>query len=437
MARVFLIGAGPLPGSNPDSLGFAQLRTRWFLQALSAKHEVCVVLLQGCEQPVGEHATVDPAEGDWIARLSGQLEAFAPDVVVSAAPYDTARAAAMCAGERPLWVDVPGDPFAEAQAKASHTGDSVAYREMRAAYGPALARADAFSGISEAQRHALVGQLGILGRLEGAPIELDWVFSLPAVYDFGDLLEADVRTREPKTPLTVALSGGYNTWLDGEGLLEGLHRAMGRADVRVVSTGGAIEGHHGDTYRSFQEQACSGPHADRFTFHGWVPHHEVPLCLETAHVGISLDRPGFEPELGTRTRLLFFVHQGMEVITTLGCDLCREMEHLVHGVPSGDPEALARVLVELYEQGQDGRATQAAREHLLDRYTLDSVMAPLLQWVENPARVAAVDDPTASLGEELARVRAELAAVHATPTWKASGILKRSAQQLGRIRGGD
>ena len=219
------------------------------------------------------------------------------------------------------------------------------------------------------------------------------------------------------------------------------YQAMDRVDVRVVSTGGAISNHHGETYRAFRDKAASGPHADRFTFHGWVPHHEVPGCLEQAHVGISLDRPGFEPELGTRTRLLFFVHQGMEVITTLGCDLCREMEHLVHAVPNASPEALARVLVTLYERGQDGRAAQAARAHLLERYALESVMAPLLHWVENPARVAAVEDPSAHLSEELARVRAELAAVHATPTWKASekavGILRRSAQQLGRTRGGE
>jgi hypothetical protein len=59
---------------------------------------------------------------------------------------------------------------------------------------------------------------------------------------------------------------------------------------------------------------------------------------------------------------------------------------------------------------------------------LEQVMAPLMDWVESPVRIPQVEDRSAALAEELARVRSELAAVHATPTWKASekasGLLK-------------
>jgi hypothetical protein len=291
---------------------------------------------------------------------------------------------------------------------------------MLAAYSMALARADAFSTISGAQRHALVGQLGVIGRLEQAPIDAQWVFSLPAVFGFGDLAPAAPRVRDPGSPLVVGLCGGFNTWFDGGTLADGLHRAMDRVDLRVLSTGGAIAGHHAGTYEAFRSAAQSGPHADRFTFHGWVPHDRVPDCLGDSHLGISLDRPGFESELGTRTRVLFFFHQGMEVLTTLGCELCRDMAPLLHGVPVGDAQALADKLVEIHALGQDGSGATAGRAYLEDRCSLQEVMAPLVSWIDSPVRIPQVEDRTAALAEELARVRSELAAVHATPTWKAS-----------------
>jgi len=362
---------------------------------------------------------VNPAQAGWLEAVAAHVAAVDPDLVVSAGPYDSARAAALCAGDRPLWVDVPGDPFAEAQAKAAQEGQG-AQREMGAAYAMALARADAFSTISRAQRHALVGQLGVIGRLEQAPIDAQWLFSLPALFDFGDLEPAAPKVRAPGSPLVVALSGGFNTWFDGDTLLEGLLLAMDRVDLKVVATGGGISGHHTGTYEVFHRGARSSPHADRFTFHGWVPHDRVPACLEDAHLGVSLDRPGFEPELGTRTRVLFFFHQGMEVLTTVGCDLCRDMAPFLHGVPVGDAAALSDTLVEIHRRGQDGSGAEAGRAWLKDHCNLERVMAPLLEWVEAPVRIPRIEDRAASLAEELARVRSELAAVHATPTWKAS-----------------
>jgi hypothetical protein len=425
MARIVLVGLGPLPRGNPEALGFSQLRTGWFLEALGARHDVHPILIQ--EGGETGFSAVNPAEAGWLEAVAAHVDAVAPDLVVSAGPYDAARAAALCAGDRPLWIDVPGDPFAEAQAKAAQ-GGAGAQREMLAAYGMALARADAFSTISRAQRHALVGQLGVIGRLEQAPVDAQWVFSLPAVFGFGDLAPAPPRVRAPGSPLVVALSGGFNTWFDGETLLTGLHRAMDRVDLRVVSTGGGIAGHHASTYEVFRKAALSGPHPRRFTFHGWVPHDRVPACLGESHLGISLDRPGFEPELGTRTRVLFFFHQGMEVLTTLGCDLCQDMASHLHGVPVEDAVALADKLVWIHEHGQDGARAAAGRAWLEDRCSLEQVMAPLMDWVESPVRIPQVEDRSAALAEELARVRSELAAVHATPTWKASekasGLLK-------------
>ncbi len=442
MARVLLIGNGPLPTSNPQRLGFSQLRTWHFLQALRrGGHDVHLVLL-GEEAGEEDVLQLSMQGGEWIDLLTRKREEVSPDVVVSAGPYHPARAAALTVGEEPLWVDVPGDPFAEAQAKSAHKGEHGAAEEMLAAYAPALQRADSLSAISPAQRYALVGQLGVLGRLVDAPLGHPWVHSLPAVVDFGDLPWGAARSRQSEEELVVALSGGYNTWLDGDTLLDGLHLAMDKVPgLRVISTGGEIPGHHSATYDGFRALAMAGPHARRFTFHGWVPHGALPQLLSAAHVGVCLDRLGFEPELGTRTRVLFFLHQGLSVLATTGGSLCRELGGLrmLEPVRQGSPQALADALVDLYRAGTDPADIARAQAYVKSRYSLDEVMAPLLTWVESPRRVRPAKDMAAQLSAELARTRGELAAVYETPTWKMTGaadrLLKRGSKRLDRLLG--
>jgi glycosyltransferase involved in cell wall biosynthesis len=449
MARVFLVGCGPLPYTDPDQLGFSQLRTDHALKALlSAGHDVRVALIQPEPFPLRRLAIPGYPRHfelcgtslevvDAYERLSELRADWEPDVVVSAGPYLAARAAALSVGEEPFWADVPGDPFGEAQAKDAHEPGAGHAREMRAAYAPALARADAFGAISWSQRCALLGQLGWLGRLSDAPPGREWVFSVPAAFDFGVLPQGAPRMRPPESPLTVALSGGYNTWFDADTLLEGLQLAMAELpELRVVSTGGAIPGHHNATYEAFRAQALSGIYARRFTFHGWVPHSVLPRLLGRAHVGVTLDRPGVEPELGTRTRVLFFAHQGMPTIATARSDLTRELAgvRMMLSVPPGDPPALARALERIWRKGQDGARPERLQGYLASRYSISNVYAPMLQWVADPARVAPARDTVAELSEELARIRTELASIYNSPTWKVSGranrLLKKGSKRL-------
>ncbi len=453
MARVFLVGCGPLPFTDPDQLGFSQLRTDHALKALlAAGHQVLLALIQPERFPLrrlsvpGYPAPFEqlglPPLGDTVERLAEQRRSWRPDVVISAGPYESARAAALSVGEEPLWVDVPGDPFGEAQAKTALDRSADHGLEMRAAYAPAFARADAFGAISPSQRCALLGQLGWIGRLHRVPPGREIAWSVPAAFDFGVLPRGEPRRREPESPLTVALSGGYNTWLDADTLLEGLSLAMREIpDLSVISTGGAIPGHHAATYEAFRAQALSGPFARRFTFHGWVPHSVLPRLLGRAHAGLTLDRPGVEAELGTRTRVLFFAHQGLLTLATPRSDLTRELAgiRMIQPVPPGDPEALASALEQLYRAGQDGSRVGRLQAYLDSRYDLAGVYRGMLDWVRDPARLPAVEDPSAELAAELARLRAELAQVHASPTWRVSGaanqLLRRGSRRIDRLLG--
>jgi len=454
MARVLLVGCGPLPFTDPDQLGFSQLRTDHALKALlGAGHEVLIALVQseifpqrrlsipGYPGPF-EQVGFSVSQPGWIEQLTTLRQRFEPDVVISAGPYESARAAALTVGEEPLWVDVPGDPFGEAQAKAALDRSADHGREMRTAYAPAYARADAFSAISPSQRAALLGQLGWLGRLDRIPPGREAVHSVPAGFDFGVLPRGEPRCREPESPLTVALAGGYNTWLDADTILEGLTLAMKELpELTVVSTGGAIPGHHSATYDAFRAQALTGPFARRFTFHGWVPHSVLPRLLGRAHVGLTLDRPGVEAELGTRTRALFFAHQGLATLATPRSDLTRELAgiRMMTPIRPGDAEHLARTLEQIWRRGQDGSQVERAQAYLESRYSVDGIYAPMLRWVDAPERLPAAAAPEAELAAEIARLRAQLSGVYNSPTWRVSGaadrLLKRGTKRIDRLLG--
>jgi glycosyltransferase involved in cell wall biosynthesis len=441
MARILLVGNGPLPQCDPESLGFPQLRCAQFLRALCAEHEVALILLQSPDGGLPEDlhcCAITPGSAGWLELAQDFRDDFVPDIVVGGGPYDAARLSSFLAGDCPLWIDIPGDPFAEAQAKAVHAGGSGHTREMLGAYAEALRRADAFSVVSKAQRHALQGQLGLLGRLEQAPVQKEWLHVLPVGFEFG-ALEPQRPTAREKGKLVVALCGGYNTWTDGESLLKGLLLAMKRAPgLRVLSTGGAIEGHHSSTYTAFKSQALASDFSDRFTFHGWVAHSALPDVLREADVGLCLDRAGVEPELGSRTRVLFYLHQGLSVVATRRTELCRELvqEGLIYGISDQSPDELAEVLVGMCEGNTRADSVSDAQEFLFRRFLPAMVFEPLIDWVSAPARVPPGVDPSAEMALELSQLRAELAEVYASPTWRVSGIAERAIKSgSGRLAG--
>lgn len=425
-----------------ERVGFPQLRLAQFREALEgAGHGVRVVALQP-----GAQTQAPPARWEGLVAVEeegpGWLEALAAlavgaEVVVSAGPYNPGRAAALCAGELPVWVDMPGDPFAELQAlilasdPAEVDRGALAARvaAAEAAALSALSRADALSTVSEAQRHAALGQLGLLGRLATRRLE-EPVFVLPVAWAFG-LPPRPPRPRAAHEPLTVGLSGGFNTWFDEDTLIAGLERALARTPLlRVVATGGDIPRHHARGAERFGRWAQrQGP---RVRLLGWVPQAALGEALAGCQIGISLDRPGHEAELGSRTRLLFFAHQGLLGVGTARCPLARELVALgaLRPVPEGDADALAEALLEEVARPSDPRRLEAAQAQLADRLAPAQVFAPLCAWVERPTRRAPSAGPGAALALENARLKAELNAVYASPTWRSLARLHRG------LRGG-
>lgn len=407
MSRVALLGEGPLPGPGDAATGFAQLRLAQLREGLEMDgHDVRVVDVR-------------------VEDARAAVRAARPDAVISAGTWGPVRAAVAAVDDEPLCVDLPGDPFADAQAAAAFGERDRVADAAAAVFVPALLRADHFTTISGPSRFSLLGQLGVLGRLARTPPGEEWASIAPVAWAFPGLPEAPRRPVARGT-VRVALVGSFNTWFDGETLLDGLLRAMDRAGVEVDVVGGPVAGHHEATYRRFRAAAEASPHAARFRFGDRLPAEALATHLAEAHVGVCLDRPGFEPELGSRTRLLLYLHQGLRVVATARCELARELADggWIAAVPQGDAEAVARGIL-------DG-PSPPDRGSLRVRYGVAATTAGLRTWAAAPRRRAIVGeaDATGALARERDALRAELDAVRGSATWKVLDRVRRLGPRL-------
>ncbi len=372
--RVALVGDGTLADAHGSNASFAQLRLLQFYEALSNDgHEVHVL-----------HA----------AHASRALvRKIAPDAVVSAGTWAPVRVAVAISGDLPLSVDLPGDPFADAQAAAFAEGSAAQVAGVDAAadaatevFLPALRRADAFTTIGAPARHALLGQLGVLGRLARTPPGHENVFVTPIAWRFPGLSPVEPRAYRDGDALVVALVGGFNSWLDEEALLRGLLGAMAVAAVRVLVVGGPIPGHHEAGFARFVSGARGSPYAANFTF---VPRMDGPAladALAGCHVLSWIDRAGAEPVLGSRTRALLALHQGLRIVATARCALAQELAAGGWLTPLGEDDPARDLAATLSGWASAGPPALPSTAPLAARYGVSGTTEGLRAWVAAVAR---------------------------------------------------
>ncbi len=467
---VFLIGSGPLPVDNPREMSFPALRTRQFLLAmLEAGHDVTLGCLiprtssarhdSKVEEPglhemelrtstgtaTFRYAVVRPDEPGRFLMLRDLRGRIAPDVTVTAGPFLPMAAGARAAGDEPLWIDVPGDPMSEAQARAYRAGSSNPIHRYREMLGWALARGDRFSVISAAQRGPLVGAMGLAGRLTGETVGHEFVQVIPGSVQ--GLLDWDLGQSREQSPLPpefprldssafmVLFCGGYNTWLDGETMIDGLLRAMERnPNIHYVSTGGALRGHDESSYRRFRERALSSKHNQRFHFLGWIPGASIPAVFSRAQLCLFIDLPCYEAEFGARTRVLEAMERRIPVAATNCCDLTNELVNtdLFHELPTGNPQAVADMLVELAQRHAQGELLTIGQgsvpwREVRERHSIAATTAPLMEWLQSPQRSpgGVPIDFLEDYWQELAQLQDRLEEVWQSPTWRYLGRMHK------------
>lgn len=372
--RVALVGDGTLADAHGPDASFAQLRLLQLHEGLATDgHEIHVL-----------HA----------AHASrAQVQAIAPDAVVSAGTWAPVRAAVAIAGDLPLCVDLPGDPFADAQAAAFAEGSAAQVAGVDAAaeaaaevFVPALRRADAFTTIGAPARHALLGQLGVLGRLARTRPGHENVFVTPIAWRFPGLAPSRPRPHRAGDALVVALVGGFNAWLDEEALLRGLLGAMTLAEVRVLVIGGPIPGHHEAGFARFRSGTEGSPHAASFSFLPRLDGPSLADVLATCHVLAWIDRAGAEPILGSRTRALLALHQGLRVVATAPCALAQELAAGGWLTPLRDDDPAGELATTLAGWASAGAPSAPSTAPLASRYSVSATTEGLRAWVAAVAR---------------------------------------------------
>lgn len=404
MTRILALGHGPLPFENTLQ-GHAPGKRTWQLVSplLQQGHDVCLI----CSRIPGVYpdsiAPITKQQKDNLLYYSlnieqfhqrSQLEqisqSFQPDCVVGITTMPASIAAELNL-PLPLWADLYGSIMAEAQVKAQVYQSDTYLRHFLDLEYPVLARADVFSSVSDRQRYALIGELGLCGRLNLMTAGEELVYSIPAGGETAPYAHSRSVIRGSlvsEADFVVLYSGGYNTWTDVDTLFSGVEQAM-KANPRIhfVSTGGVIYGHDEETYPHFEQLIAQSPFRDRFHLCGWVDWKDVHNYYLESDVGILSDKVCYEALLGSRTRVLDWMRAELPTVTT---PLSEVTAHLVDasagfGYPAGDADALGRLLVSLAANAETCKqAGQRARSLLQTTYSFDATTSPLQAWAQKP-----------------------------------------------------
>ncbi len=378
MKKILIIGNAPLPNENTKSRPAAGLRTYQFAKPLQkSRHDVrfVTIAMPECydkepgDAPDGGDAPGDvPDGGDLcfskndprlISKIQKIHDEFQPDAIVAINTYPS-YVAAQLASTVPMWADLNGWIMAEGQAQAykMDSNDYLGhYFEMERAV---LRRADKFSTVSGAQKHAVIGELAGMGRLNKESFGYEFVHHIPNGTEWFDGEETGFREQPeifkdvPSDGVIALWMGGYNTWVDEETLFKGVSAAMSACEkLYFVSTGGKIEGLDNDTFKRFRELIDDSEYRDRFVFLGWVETADIPYIYKRADFGLNVDRMCVETETGARNRINEMMKFGLPVVTTLGSEIASEVSKCAAGicVRSGDAEDLSSAICSIYKEG--------------------------------------------------------------------------------------
>jgi GT2 family glycosyltransferase/glycosyltransferase involved in cell wall biosynthesis len=269
-----------------------------------------------------------------------------------------------------------------------------------------LLRGDFFLCASDRQRHFWLGHLAAIGRLTPTLYDSDpSVKSLLAVAPFGLSAKPPQRTGPgPRESIPgigggdklVIWAGGIYNWFDPLTLLHAMDRLRHKhPDAKLLFLGmrhpnpdvGEMD-MAGKTRGLAQRLDLVGRNV--FFNETWVPYEQRQNWLLDADCGVTTHFEHVETTFAFRTRVLDYLWSGLPIVTTAGdsfADLV-ERERLGVVVPAEDPDALAAALESVLYDEDFVKSCRDRIELVRERYTWETVLAPLTEFCRNPRPAA-------------------------------------------------
>jgi glycosyltransferase involved in cell wall biosynthesis len=404
MPKVLLVGYNPphfLPHSKIEA---AHYRTWQFLQSLlDDGHIVCLCADALAEQPLIPEAwqpqllyqPVAYGRYGWTRTLQKAHDAFLPDCVV-AVNFSHCLYATKLRTVKPVWMDIYGDILTIIQAGCYRSQSDRGMATSIAFLRHVLQSGDAYSVCGEAQKHALVGELAMAGRLNRHTFGYEFAhIVLPGAAKLSHPVARNGNKRSVLSPWGVADNdfvalwcGGYNTWTDVDTLFAALEAAMSQEPrLHYVSVGDKTYQGADDVYGRFLKKIEQSQFCHRFHMLGWRPWSEIAAYYAESDVGINIDALHYETIYGTRTRLLEMMVAGLPVVTSLGSELSYLLRERGAALtfPIGEWRELADHLLTLSRRSERHRElARIARSVARTELSFHNTTAPLRAWVDLP-----------------------------------------------------
>ncbi len=396
-----LLGFAPLPFDAGHDHTASGARTWQFARALAeARPSLDLLLVDGdpgspTSARVAELSRgairvhpVPRVEAEIGSELRRRIDRIAPEAIIGATSFGSFLLARTL-HPAPLWVDLYGDPISEAQALATLLGSDSPQSDGMWLASWCLRRGDRFSAVSPDHRLALLGQLGLGGRLNRANTGDRLVEVIPPSFD-------PLPLEEPLccVPFTILFSGSFNSWTDGETLARAVELVLSvEPGARFVATGGPIPGFLDSPWQAFVErmESARSTWQERVLLLGRIEAAALASIERSASCGVVAELPLVERELGSATRCLAWMAHGKPVVLTDQSELGRAVrsERLGLVYRPGDPASLAEALLQLARSPALAQELGLrARRWIEEHGSLEGTTAPLRRWATAP-RLAA------------------------------------------------
>ena len=405
--KILVFGVSPLP-IEKDEIAFGPgLRTWHLIKPLIERgYEICLVTARTKGAYAGKKFkplaftekygftwySLDEREFENVKNLQKIYDKTNPWCVIAVGSILVRYCIAKLKMDKPVWMDLFGNVLIEAQAKANLLDNNNALLQAYNSEKEALFKGDMFSVVSNAQKFATVGELGMLGRLDKRTFGYEFVREIPCAVEPLKKVSGKQKILRgklvKKDDFVILWNAGYNTWCDVDTLFRGLELAMNKNNkIKFVSIGGPIYGHDEKTYKTLCGSIEKSTHKGNYLMLDWVDIDKVPVYYSESDIGINIDKPCYEALTGSRNRILSGLISGLPFLSTNICELTQELkkEGVLFTFKEEDPDDLSKALLSLSRSRHlIKNVRERAKNIVKEKYSFEQTAKELVKWVERP-----------------------------------------------------